>query len=313
MTIYYLQCTIDLQFYYFFRAKLSKNFFFYFFTFFTFFPFSQRFSLRGDFLAFLDEFLGESRVFRVGIFVQEAVTFVFRILITLQFLLLDAVLRQLELTLHQQERKILALVAVREVFQRVLRGDDAGQIVAFARLVAVAEIGSEVVIEPRRVQFLLHEFVLQGEEIFLGIFLPRSQRIDIEIFLQSRDCSDGSALVESRFGRTHIEALTDIEFRQFSIIATRIRRIIFLEILRSRLVVFAVILGHRQHIKTFLTVLRTLHQGYKTFEQRNRTGVLTRSVTLLGIFVFILVIVRLESLIELPRASREQERYAEKN
>ena len=68
----------------------------------------------------------------------------------LEFLLLDAVFGQLKLTFHQQERKFLAHIAVGEVFQRILRRDDASQVVALASLVAVSEIGAEVVIESRR-------------------------------------------------------------------------------------------------------------------------------------------------------------------
>ena len=98
-------------------------------------------------------------VFRVGIFVNKAITFVFGILKTFQFLRLDALFGQLKLTFHEQQGKIFAQSTIRIVLQSVLGGDDTCLIIVSA-IVSVTKVSAQVVIQLCRVQLFLYQFVL---------------------------------------------------------------------------------------------------------------------------------------------------------
>ena len=121
-------------------------------------------------LAFGNVFLCQHALFRVGIFVDEAVALVFGILKAFQLLCFYALLCQFKLAFHQQYGKVFAQPAIRIILQSVLRSDDTSLVVVAAK-VAIAKVSAQVVIQFGCVQFLFNQLVLQVEESLLSLWL----------------------------------------------------------------------------------------------------------------------------------------------
>lgn len=135
---------------------------------------SSIFDSSRHFLAFLNIPLSFIAQLRVRIFVDKPIAFVFRILVTLQLLGLNTLLGQLKLALHHQRGEIFPTRGVRVIFECVLRRYDASLVVVAAKT-AIAKIGSKVVVQSGRVQFFLHQLVLQLKQSMLRfIFKSRS-------------------------------------------------------------------------------------------------------------------------------------------
>ena len=157
-------------------------------------------------------------------------------------------------------------------------------------------------------EFLLHQFVLKREQTVLSSLLLHCHRINVKIFLESRNGCQRLALIQSRLGRAHVKALTDKELCHFCIFASGIGRVVLLEILCSRFIVLVHILGHSKHVETFLAILLALHHRHDAFKQCNGAGVLTTGKTFLRILVFILIVIGFVDTIELLSTTRHEQK-----
>ena len=90
-------------------------------------------------LALVNIALGGSPLLRIGELIDKAVALIFGILETFHLLVVHTLLGQLVLTLHKQDGKFLAQLAVGIFLQGVLRSNDAGFVVVLA-IITIAEI-----------------------------------------------------------------------------------------------------------------------------------------------------------------------------
>ena len=96
---------------------------------------------RRELLALLYEAFGLAALPGIRILVDETIALVFRILIAVQLLGFHALLCQMELAPHDKRGKLLALLRVRIVLERILGRDD-------ARLVIVSAAGTVAELRP---------------------------------------------------------------------------------------------------------------------------------------------------------------------
>jgi len=80
---------------------------------------------------------------------------------------------------------------------------DAGLVIV-AAAGAVAEIGTEIVVQLCTEILLSDQLVLQIEQPLLGLLLVTCVRIDVEILLKGGDSRDCLRLIKARFGCAHI-------------------------------------------------------------------------------------------------------------
>ena len=214
---------------------------------------------------------------------------------------------QFKLALHHKQRELLAQVGVRIVFQGVLSGDDASLVVV-AAVCAVAKILTEVVVELSRVEFFLHQLVLQLEELLLSRSTVLAVGVEVHVLLKCSNGVHGLRLVETRLRCAVVEAHSDIELSLLCVYTFRITLEIFLECGSGSLVVFTVVFCHTQHIKALLSVLGAFLHCYQSLQQRRGAHILTVSITLFRILVFVCVVRSLVDSVEFVCATREDNR-----
>ena len=222
---------------------------------------------------------------------------------------MGAVLGQLELTLHDKQHELLAQTAVRIGLQGILCRDDAGGIVTLLVGVDITEISTQIVIELCSHILLTDQLVVKLIQPVLGTGPHFRIRIEIHELLIGRDGTIRRRLVQTWFRRTLIERFTHIESSGLGKDATRITGTVFLECLRSNVVILIIILRHRQHIQALLSLIGTLLDGYQFLKQRYGLLELAICKELLGIFVFGLIVAILINSIELRLTTSKQERH----
>ena len=131
--------------------------------------------------------------------------------------------------------------------------------------------------------------------------------IEVHKLLIGGDGTIGRRLVQTRFRRTLIERLADVEIRRLRIQSARIARRIFLKCLRGSLVVQVAILRHREHIQTLLSLITTLLHRHHLLQQQRCLLELATGKRLLGKFVLHLVVAVLRHSLVLRCAAAHQQ------
>ena len=157
-------------------------------------------------------------------------------------------------------------VGVGIVLDGILGRHHAGFIVA-ATIAAVAEIVAQLVVELGIEIFLLHEFVLQLENLRLSLVAVNAQRIKFQEGIEFRNGIVSIRLVQTGFGRALIQSAACIIVSLLGILTMRVTLIIPLEGLCSTLIISAIIIGHSQQIEALLTLVGTLGHQNQVIEE----------------------------------------------
>ena len=155
-------------------------------------------------------FSAVARSLESGVLIDEAVALVLRILVALELLRLNTHVGQLVLAFHHEDGKLLAHVRVGVVVECILCRDDACLVVV-AATGAVAEIGSEIVVEFGGQIGLEDQLILQFKHPLLCRRFQLSVGKEVEVVLEGSDGSHGRCLVQSCLGSALVEALANIE------------------------------------------------------------------------------------------------------
>ena len=171
---------------------------------------------------------------------------------------------------------------------------------------AVQEVGAQVVVELRREVFLLHEAVLQGEDVVLhlcGIGCGGIGFKELLVFGHSLVCG---RLVQTYLGHTLVERFPCVETCLFGKFAARVGLIVFLEILLGRVVVARAVVRHSQEVERFLAVFRALERGNHFAQHKGGGVVFAYGEHLLRALIFDHIVARFRYLVVFAARRKSQ-------